>query len=104
MIVQVTNTAGESDDGFYFNLNTPGGGVGGNPEGCAAQWDADPESGWGDQYGGVATAAGCAELPEELQPGCRWRFEWLRGVSNPELTFTQVECPEQLTDITGCKL
>ncbi|KAJ8967911.1 hypothetical protein NQ317_018831 [Molorchus minor] len=61
-----------------------------------------PINGWGTQCCGVDNEEQCLELPIELQPGCDWRFEWMLGVANPNVTFYQVECPGELTAITGC--
>lgn len=100
MLVQYTNTGGPLAVN-QFDLALPGGGVGIFPKGCMKQWNA-PEHGWGDQYGGVHTEAECSQLPKVLQPGCKFRFEYLEGVSNPNVTFTQVKCPKELLSLTGC--
>nr|ADU33285.1 endo-beta-1,4-glucanase [Chrysomela tremula] len=101
MLVQVTNT-GSPLSTNQFDIEIPGGGVGLYPYGCATQWGADPESGWGERYGGVSSAEECSQLPESLQAGCLWRFDFMEGVSNPNVTFYQVECPSELVAITGC--
>lgn len=100
MLVQYTNTGGPLAVN-QFDLALPGGGVGVFPKGCMKQWNA-PATGWGDQFGGVHTKAECNELPEVLQHGCRFRFEFLEGVSNPNVTFVQVKCPKELIAVTGC--
>ncbi|XP_057652375.1 endoglucanase-like [Diorhabda carinulata] len=101
-LVQVTNS-GETLSVNQFDLDIPGGGVGIYPQGCMAQWNA-PETGWGEPYGGVSSIEECDELPDVLQGGCRWRFEFMEGVSNPNVTFYQVKCPKELIDISGCQL
>ncbi|KAJ8967910.1 hypothetical protein NQ317_018830, partial [Molorchus minor] len=100
LLAQVTNT-GEDLVQNHFDIEMPGGGVGIFNMGCIRQWGA-PEDGWGERYGGVTSEEGCDDLPEVLQEGCRYRFEWMNGVPNPNVTFYQVECPQQLIDITGC--
>ncbi|KAJ8982524.1 hypothetical protein NQ317_018565 [Molorchus minor] len=102
LIVQATNTGGDLGSN-QFDLAIPGGGVGIFTEGCETQWDT-PSNGWGDQYGGVGSDADCSTLPEVLQPGCHFRFQFMQGVSNPAVTFTQIECPAQLLSISGCQL
>lgn len=101
-LVQITN-AGDTLQDNQFDLGIPGGGVGIFPLGCMTQWGAS-EEGWGDPYGGVHTIEECDELPADLQSGCRWRFEFMEGVSNPDVTFYQVKCPKELVDISGCEL
>ncbi|CAH1156032.1 unnamed protein product [Phaedon cochleariae] len=101
-LVQVVNT-GSPLAVNQFDLQIPGGGVGLYADGCAKQWDADPNTGWGDRVMGVSSIEGCEELPQELQPGCRFRFEFLEGVDNPPVTFYQVECPAEIVALTGCE-
>lgn len=101
MIVQVTNTGGDLGNN-HFDLSIPGGGVGWFQRGCNSQWGA-PWDGWGQRYGGVGSWNDCWQLPEPLRGGCRFRFEWMQGVSNPDASFTQVQCPRELTDKTGCQ-
>nr|AKH90729.1 cellulase I [Batocera horsfieldi] len=100
MVVQITNTGGDLGSN-QFDIAIPGGGVGIFTEGCSSQWGC-PSSGWGDQYGGVSSESGCSELPSVLQDGCKFRFEFMQGASNPGVTFEQVECPSELVAITGC--
>ncbi|KAJ8971862.1 hypothetical protein NQ317_008538 [Molorchus minor] len=99
-IVQIINGGSDYSE-HQFDLVIPGGGVGAFPNGCTRQWGA-PVGGWGEQYGGVTSEAGCDDLPEALQEYCHFRFQFLEDVSNLNITFTQVKCPTQLTDITGC--
>ncbi|CAG9855609.1 unnamed protein product [Phyllotreta striolata] len=84
-----------------FDLQIPGGGVGLSHMGCHYQWNAT-DDGWGDRITGVKNEAQCKILPEILQPGCRFRFEYMEGVDNPNVTFTEVKCPQELIDISGC--
>ena len=70
--------------------------------GCTTQWGA-PEDGWGERYGGVSSREDCEALPEKLQPGCFWRFDWFGGADNPGVTFQEVECPSEITAKSGCQ-
>ncbi|OBZ73157.1 putative endoglucanase type K [Grifola frondosa] len=99
MIVQAINAGGITD--VDFDIYTPGGGVG-DYNACTAQYGA-PSGGWGRQYGGVTSDSQCSELPSNLQAGCHWRWEWAGGdVNEWDVTFKQVNCPSQLTSISGC--
>lgn len=102
MIVQYTNTGGDLHQN-QFDLALPGTGVGYNRLGCHTQWKC-PLDGWGKRYGGVATKAECSQLPAVLQPGCRFRFEWMESVPVPTVNFVQVKCPAQIVAISGCDL
>lgn len=97
MIVQATNTGGDLGSN-QFDLLMPGGGVGAF-NGCPAQygsWDG------GAQYGGVSSASQCANLPSLVQAGCNWRFDWFMGSDNPSVSWTTVQCPAAITDLSGC--
>ncbi|CAG9853556.1 unnamed protein product [Phyllotreta striolata] len=100
LLVQTINTGSDLVSN-QFDIQIPGGGVGLGNIGCQVQWNA-PVNGWGDRYGGVHTIEECNELPEVLQEGCRWRFTWMEGVPNPNVTYTQVKCPLELIAITNC--
>uniref|UniRef100_A0A6P7FKI0 Cellulase n=1 Tax=Diabrotica virgifera virgifera TaxID=50390 RepID=A0A6P7FKI0_DIAVI len=100
MLVQTINTGADAV-AHHFDLQIPGGGVGYNTQGCRIQWNA-PENGWGDRYGGVHSEQECNQLPWQLQAGCKFRFQFMQGVSNPDVSFQEVKCPSQLVSITGC--
>ncbi|CAG9766605.1 unnamed protein product [Ceutorhynchus assimilis] len=100
MIVQNVNTGGDLSSN-HFDIQIPGGGVGIFTRGCSTQWNA-PQSGWGQQYGGVSSDAECSQLPEELQAGCHFRFGWYQNADNPNVNFEQVTCPKELTSRSGC--
>lgn len=70
--------------------------------GCMSQWNTGP-NGWGDRYNGVSTEDECHLLPEPLQPGCRFRFEYMEDVFNPNVSFQEVECPAELVAVSGCE-
>jgi len=99
MVVQVTNTGSDLGEN-HFDLQIPGGGVG-IFNGCQSQWGA-PADGWGARYGGVSSAADCAQLPSQLQAGCNFRFGWFKNADNPTMTFKSVTCPAEITARSGC--
>ncbi|XP_072379624.1 endoglucanase-like [Diabrotica undecimpunctata] len=103
MVLQVTNTGNDDPYATHneFDIAMPGSGVGYYTQGCSSQWNADVSK-WGDQYGGVHNIQECHNLPTHLQPGCEFRFNWMNGYSNPDVTFDEVVCPKRLTDISGC--
>lgn len=101
LIFQVTNTGNDVQSG-NIDLQIPGGGLGAFTEGCPAQWKT-PAQQWGETFGGVKSIAQCENLPESLQPGCRWRFtSW---ADNPVLKGEpkRVRCPKALIDRSGCQ-
>jgi len=99
--VQVINEGGNTENNSrQFILLTPGGGVGPNDKGCSTQFGYD----WGKQYGGVEKAEHCVILPDSLQGGCYWRWNWAKGdINGWNVEYTQIQCPEQLTSISGCR-
>lgn len=99
MIVQATNT-GSDLSGNQFDISIPGGGVG-IFNGCTNMFGA-PSSGWGQQYGGIASRSSCDGFPAALKDGCYWRYDWFMGADNPSVSFKQVACPAALTAKTGC--
>ncbi|KAH6723521.1 RlpA-like double-psi beta-barrel-protein domain-containing protein-containing protein [Leptodontidium sp. MPI-SDFR-AT-0119] len=99
MVVQSTNTGGDLGAN-QFDLAMPGGGFG-IFNGCTDEWGT-PSTGWGQQYGGIATRSQCDAFPEKLKAGCYWRFDWFQNADNPAVTFKQVTCPAALTAKSGC--
>ncbi|TFK87121.1 glycoside hydrolase family 45 protein [Polyporus arcularius HHB13444] len=121
MIVQAINAGGITDTDF--DIYTPGGGTDSLADfnACTAQYGA-PSGGWGRQYGGKSTPiisrthspdgksmigvtsdAQCSQLPANLQAGCHWRWQWAGGdVNTWQITYKQVNCPSQLTSLSGC--
>ncbi|KAH7354703.1 RlpA-like double-psi beta-barrel-protein domain-containing protein-containing protein [Rhexocercosporidium sp. MPI-PUGE-AT-0058] len=99
MIVQSTNTGGDLGAN-HFDLAMPGGGFG-IFNGCTNEWGT-PSTGWGQQYGGIATRSQCDAFPAKLKAGCYWRFDWFQNADNPDMTFKQVACPAALTAKSGC--
>ncbi|KAH8891786.1 barwin-like endoglucanase [Thozetella sp. PMI_491] len=101
MIVQAIDlTTGSSNVGSGdVVILTPGGGVGPYDSGCRSQYGTS----WGGQNGGVNNGQSCQGLPQNLQGGCYWRFNWARGdVNGWGVTYQQVTCPSKLTSISGC--
>jgi hypothetical protein len=57
----------------------------------------------GQSNGGVGNGAECANLPQNLQGGCYWRYNWAKGsVNGWNIEYNQVQCPSRLTSISGC--
>lgn len=57
----------------------------------------------GADYGGVTSRENCANLPDDLQGGCYWRYNWAGGeVNGWDIIYTPVSCPARLTEISGC--
>lgn len=102
LFLQVINDGGDlaSDS---FDILVPGMGVGYQTQGCASQWKTDTSS-WGKQYGGLdQNAAGCANLPRDLQAGCNWKFR--NWGNSPELVSAprRVRCSKGHIDRSGCQ-
>ncbi|KAK0716274.1 RlpA-like double-psi beta-barrel-protein domain-containing protein-containing protein [Lasiosphaeris hirsuta] len=101
MLVQAVNNfepAGDVKIGDIVIL-TPGGGNGPNETGCRSQYGKN----WGQSGGGVSSGSECANLPQNLQGGCYWRYNWARGAINKwDIEYQQVTCPSRLTSISGC--
>jgi len=105
MIVKVTNTGGDVQSN-QFDVMIPGGGVGQNPDACAAQWGIDP-SDLGATYGGFLGECGgshearkqcvrnkCSLLPAgPVRDGCHWFVDWYEVADNPKFRYEPVECP-----------
>ncbi|SPO25971.1 related to Endoglucanase 1 precursor [Ustilago trichophora] len=103
LFYQVINDGGDvTQDGL--DILVPGMGMGLMTQGCPAQWKGSDMSKWGAQYGGLNhDAAGCANLPGDLQHGCKWRMrDW-----GDSITFkgrpTRVKCSKAHIDRTGCQ-
>jgi hypothetical protein len=117
IIVQVVNTGGLQTG--QFDLLIPGGGVGQN-NACSNEWNAS-SSQLGAQFGGLmlqceqqdnfnyaqytaCTISACQSLFQNLptlQTGCEFIINWMKGANNPNLKYTQVTCPSQLTSVSG---
>jgi hypothetical protein len=117
IIVQVVNTGGLQTG--QFDLLIPGGGVGVN-NACSTEWNAS-SSQLGAQYGGVmmqcetqdnynyaqytaCTLSACQSLfPNNttMQNGCQFIVNWMKGANNPNVMFTQVNCPSALSNVSG---
>jgi hypothetical protein len=108
MIVQVINIGGISSN--QFDLLIPGGGVGGNPGGCPAQWG---NIDIGDTSGGMLTTckddkacvqqkcqAAFGNMPL-LLAGCNWVTGWFSAADNPQILFKQIACPAEITAKSG---
>ncbi|KAL9614048.1 MAG: hypothetical protein Q9167_001463 [Letrouitia subvulpina] len=100
MIVQATNT-GTDVSSAQFDLAMPGGGFG-MFDACTKEWNATPEV-WGDQYGGMHSNQ-CSKIPEPVQPGCNFRWDWMQGADNPDVDYETVDCPAEIVAKTGCSV
>jgi len=109
MIVQVTNIGYDVSGEHSFDLQIPGAGQGIFNDGCQRQF---PGYSSGDfdcdnNYGGCNDKGGCYRLPPALRAGCEWRYDWYQWLmegdrtNNPYVDFRRVQCPEQLTNISG---
>ncbi|KAJ8982525.1 hypothetical protein NQ317_018566 [Molorchus minor] len=95
MIVQVTST-GSDLPANHFDIAIPGGGNGLKAMGCTYQWG-------NGTFDSIESADDCLEIDESLQPGCLFRFTWMKGSANPPVTFQEVECPQEIIDVSGCR-
>ncbi|KAF2268136.1 hypothetical protein CC78DRAFT_589114 [Lojkania enalia] len=100
MIIQASNTAYDVTTTNRFSLAIPGGNTT-SYDACASQFGVE-QSVFGQTNQGVASREDCDNLPESLQAGCQWRFDWFMDASYPSATFERVVCPSELTEITGC--
>mmetsp|Transcript_6459 Transcript_6459/g.19616 ORF Transcript_6459/g.19616 Transcript_6459/m.19616 type:complete len:451 (+) Transcript_6459:30-1382(+) len=109
-VIQVTNIGYDVTGTHAFDLQIPSAGQGLFDTGCAVQFpgfdigDFDCDN----RYGGCDDVTGCDRLPDELVPGCEWRFaEGVYGwkiengkSDNPYIRFRRVRCPDELVNIT----
>ncbi|KAF2257263.1 glycoside hydrolase family 45 protein [Trematosphaeria pertusa] len=100
MIVQASNTAYDVNTANRFSLAVPGGNTTSH-DACARQYGVD-QNVFGTTDAGVSSKEDCDKLPEALQAGCQWRFDWFEDASYPTATFKRVPCPQVLTDKTQC--
>ncbi|KAK5655219.1 hypothetical protein OQA88_6118 [Cercophora sp. LCS_1] len=101
MVVQAINNFDPSGDvqANDIVLLIPGGGSGPNEAGCRNQYGTT----WGNSGGGLTNGQECANLPQNLQGGCYFRWNWARGPINTwNIDYQQVTCPQRLTQISGC--
>ncbi|CAI4218029.1 unnamed protein product [Parascedosporium putredinis] len=57
----------------------------------------------GEDYGGVSSMSDCEQLPENLQGGCYWRWNWAGGeITGWDVEYKEVECPARLTAVSSC--
>jgi len=109
MVIQVTNIGYDVSGVHSFDLQIPGAGQGIYDSGCVAQFPgyASGDFDCDNNYGGCSNITGCSRLPTDLQAGCEWRYTWYEWLledgktNNPYVDFRRVQCPTQLTDISG---
>ncbi len=99
MIVQVINSGSDVGES-QFDLQIPGGGIEYYNE-CGSQWNASHD-GWDPRYDGVGTREECYALPTEVRNACLFRFDWFRGADNATIRYSKIDCPLQLTRLSGC--
>ncbi|KAI0015444.1 RlpA-like double-psi beta-barrel-protein domain-containing protein-containing protein [Xylariomycetidae sp. FL0641] len=96
-IVQTGSGPGATDADWIIAV--PGGGSGVNQLGCRAQYGTN----WGAPDGGVTKREDCATLPQNLQGGCYWRFNWAGGlVTGWQVEYKETTCPVELVEKSGC--
>ncbi|KAF2272933.1 endoglucanase 1 precursor [Westerdykella ornata] len=100
MIVQASNTAYDVKTTNRFSLAIPGGNTT-RFDGCTKQYNVN-QTVFGNPNSGVGSLDACNNLPEKLQAGCRWRFDWFQDAQYPSANFKRVVCPSELTDRTKC--
>lgn len=112
LFIQGVNTGGDVKSG-QFDVMIPGGGVG-VFNACSKEWGT---SDLGAQYGGFFSGSGstcngdvtCYQAKcnsvfsgkPDLLAGCLWFSTWLKAADNPQITYTKVSCPKELTDKSG---
>jgi hypothetical protein len=109
MVVQVTNIGYDVNGEHSFDLQIPGAGQGIFTKGCTAQFSGYSSGDFDcdNNYGGCNDISGCARLPAALREGCEWRYQWYHWLkangqtNNPYVDFRRVQCPTQLTEISG---
>ncbi|EWC46324.1 hypothetical protein DRE_04495 [Drechslerella stenobrocha 248] len=99
MVVQAVNTGYDDPTRDIFGIGAPGEYDYAN--GCLTRYDGNNSKFLGRQGATLTTRDECGELPEPLQPGCYWRFDWWQNVAKPNMTFQRIKCPDILTNITG---
>jgi len=128
MIVMATNIGGDVSGDGQLDLLVPGGGVGaavsqgGFGYGCDTVWgipEDQKNAVLGADYGGLR--AGCngdlnavkscvaskcesafaSRNLDDMYEGCMWYVNWLQAADNPKFTYKQIECPQQLVQVSG---
>lgn len=108
LYIQGLNTGSDVKQG-QFDIMIPGGGVG-MFNACSNEWGV---SDLGSQNGGFF--AGCNRdvtcynnkcnsvfsSKPDLLAGCLWFSSWMAASDNPQITYTKVACPKQLSDRSG---
>ncbi|MDR0307882.1 MAG: InlB B-repeat-containing protein [Chitinispirillales bacterium] len=113
MVVMISNIGGDVG-ATQFDIMIPGGGVG-IFNALSSQISSNGGPGnpsLGQQYGGFRATCGnnatcirnmCAaafNTPAlaHLKAGCDWYVDWFNIADNPNVTYTQVNCPQALVD------
>jgi hypothetical protein len=119
LVVMVSNIGGDVGTG-QFDIMIPGGGVG-QFNGCSAQMGI---SSFGEQYGGLLSSCetevgysgevyqkrkdclinkcnntfGSSSKLADALAGCLFLANWMEAAGNPNHTYQEVQCPQELTN------
>jgi len=125
MIVMAANIGGDVS-GNQLDLLIPGGGIGianGGQlgYGCDSAWgvSSPTDPALGAQYGGLRSGCSgdlnavkncladkCETLfgsrgHTEMYDGCMWHATWFEAADNPNFTYKEVACPQELVQVSG---
>ncbi|KAF3911837.1 Endoglucanase-5 [Arthrobotrys entomopaga] len=105
MVVQASNTGYDDPTRNIFGVGVPG--ARDYASACLNRYDGAGDGFLGQNGTLITSRDECKDLPQPLQQGCLWRFDWFhidlfKGATRPNMTFTRIKCPKVLTDITGC--
>ncbi|MDR0307001.1 MAG: hypothetical protein LBI42_09230 [Chitinispirillales bacterium] len=111
MVVMVSNIGGDVGQ-TQFDLMIPGGGVGiYNSLTQQLQQNGVSNPNLGAQYGGFRQTCGANEscirqmcdnnfgtaALADMKAGCYWFIDWFKMADNPNITYTSVNCPAELS-------
>ena len=82
-------------------LQMPGGNTT-THDACAEQFGVQ-QSVFGTEGSGVSSIDDCENLPESLQAGCRWRFDWFKDALYPRYFSRPDACPRVISNVAQRK-
>ncbi|UJR34608.1 hypothetical protein I4U23_027385 [Adineta vaga] len=44
----------------------------------------------------------CFKLPQPIQNGCLFKYDWFKGIEKPNMIYTKTQCPKEIIDRSGC--
>lgn len=119
MIVMATNIGGDVSGDGQLDVLIPGGGTGAF-YGCGQAWGVQQGSSeLGAQYGGLRSGCSgdlnaikscvankCQSLfgsrgLDDMYEGCMWYVDWFEAADNPNFTQKQIDCPNELRQVSG---